>query len=399
MNHGDSKPTLKQQEKKNMLDELESLSRMLDDDLDLDDDKPGRPIPEDIPVLKSFVDDVPVLSERFLEDDDFVEPPVVTAPVIPAQPAHFSATPSTAFSSTSPAATKAPEYREPPQLREPARTADIPVARPASTPAPQQKTDSLDLDAARFNTIPTLEFNGRLDDSFLDNDPLEISAAVRHHRTTPDGRPDGLPEQAVPEAPVLRESSAASPMPAAPRQTTPPPARPTVAEPGARVQPAVQPAVQPTAARPDPVFAPVVPAAAAKAASVTAPAPPPSSPTSTPATPAQHTAASVTQPLTRFQTTNKSENPFLPKSTLDRIRENHQQYDASAELRKLLQNNPLNKLSFDASAGSKEYQALRQKASQLVNEVIRANMPRMEAELRMKLEQEVDRMFKEIRKK
>lgn len=389
MNHGDSKPTLKQQEKKNMLDELESLSRMLDEDLDLDDDKPDRPVPEDIPVLKSFVDDVPVLSERFLdEDDDFVEPPVVAAPVAPAPPVHFSATASSvAPASTTPAATKAPEYREPPQLREPARAAEMPVARPASAPAPQQKTDSLDLDAARFNTIPTLEFNGRLDDSFLDNDPLEISAAVRHHRTTPDGRPDGLPE-----APVLRESSAANPVPAAPRQTTPPPARPVVTESGARVPPAAQPAVQPPAARPESA------SAAARPASFAAPAPAPVTPAA-PATPAQHTAASVTQPLTRFQSANKSENPFLPKSTLDRIRENHQQYDASAELRKLIQTNPLQKLSFDASPSSKEYQALRQKASQLVNEVIRANMPRMEAELRMKLEQEVDRMFKEIRKK
>ena len=63
---------------------------------------------------------------------------------------------------------------------------------------------------------------------------------------------------------------------------------------------------------------------------------------------------------------------------------------------KLLQDNPLNKVTFDAN--SKEAQVLRQKASQLVNEVIRANMPRLEAELRMKLEQEVDRMFKEIKK-
>jgi len=35
----------------------------------------------------------------------------------------------------------------------------------------------------------------------------------------------------------------------------------------------------------------------------------------------------------------------------------------------------------------------------MVNEVIRANMPRLEAELRLKLEQEVDRMFKDIKKK
>ncbi len=359
MNHGDSKPTLKQQEKKNMLDELESLSRMLDDDLDLDDDKPGRPIPEDIPVLKSFVDDVPVLSERFVEDDDFIEPPVLTAPPV------------------------------------------LQPVSPAPTLRPQQ-TDSLDQSAARFNTIPTLEFSGRLDDSFLDNDPLEISAAVRQHRTAPD-------------APLQRENSAAKP---APQPMSPAPAQPAAADTSHRLPPQAPPSVQSTVARPQPVVpastheAPV----AARPAGVSTPVPPApahhapashtpvtsapviSAPAST-ATPAQHTAASVTQPLTRFQTGNKSENPFLPKSTLDKIRENHQAYDASAELRKLIQTNPLQKLSFDASPSSKEYQALRQKASQLVNEVIRANMPRMEAELRMKLEQEVDRMFKEIRKK
>ena len=60
MNHGDSKTSLKQQEKQKMLDELESLSRMLDEDLDDEDDTPARPVPEDIPVLKSFVDDVPL---------------------------------------------------------------------------------------------------------------------------------------------------------------------------------------------------------------------------------------------------------------------------------------------------------------------------------------------------
>ncbi|HVL00068.1 MAG TPA: hypothetical protein VM553_09650 [Dongiaceae bacterium] len=177
-----------------------------------------------------------------------------------------------------------------------------------------------------------------------------------------------------------------------------PPHSPVVATPASQMPPAAKPAsARPAAEAMRPASAPVMPTApsapkpaAAAFASTTAAS------VSAPAT--QHTAASITQPLNRFQTTSKNENPFLPKSTLDKIRENHQN-DASAELRKLIQTNPLNKLSFDATPGSKEYQALRQKASQLVNEVIRANMPRMEAELRMKLEQEVDRMFKDIRKK
>lgn len=313
MNHGDSKTSLKQQEKQKMLDELESLSRMLDEDLDDEDDTPARPVPEDIPVLKSFVDDVPLLNERFLDDE-----PEIIAP--------------------------------PPK------------------PTPTQKTDSVDQSAARFNTAPVPDFSGRLDDSFLDNDPLEISAAVRQHKP-------------VAEPPVMREAVQRAPehaRPAAPVVTAKP-AQPEAPAPQPRASAPVPPPVTARAVVPEPQ--PVRPQPAA------------------PTTPTPHTAASITQPLNRFQTSGKNENPFLPKSTLDRIRENHQQYDASAELRKLLQNNPLNKLSFDTSASSKEYQALRQKASQLVNEVIRANMPRMEAELRMKLEQEVDRMFKEIRKK
>lgn len=342
MNHGDSKTSLKQQEKQKMLDELESLSRMLDENLDDEDDTPSRPVPEDIPVLKSFVDDVPVLNERFLDEE-----PEIIAP--------------------------------PPK------------------PKPAQKTDSVDQSAARFNTAPAPDFSGLLDDSFLDNDPLEISAAVRQHKP-------------VPEPPLMREALQLDPEPVRPAAPVAN-ARPAQAEapaPQPRTSAPVPPPVtartavpEPQAARPEPVRPPAAPAATTKPA-VSAPLPSASQAVSAPApaaAPVPHTAASITQPLNRFQTSSKNENPFLPKSTLDKIRENHQQYDASAELRKLLQNNPLNKLSFDASAASKEYQALRQKASQLVNEVIRANMPRMEAELRMKLEQEVDRMFKEIRKK
>ena len=285
MNHGDSKIPIKQQEKEKMLDELESLSRLLDEELDMDDgDEPDRPVPEDIPVLKSFVDDVPVLSERIDPD------------------------------------------------------------KPA---APEQKSDSIDQAVAgNFHTLPNTRQNGRLDDSWLDKDPLEISAAVRQHKQQPDTAPSA---QSMPEPPVL-QAETPSLAPSKPASSTP-----------------------------------------AYAASTHKPAqatPPVSTPT----------AASVTQPLNRFQTGNKSENPFLPRSTLEKIRENHQN-DASAELRKLIENNPLQKLSFDSTPSSREYQALRQKASQLVNEVIRANMPRLEAELRLKLEQEVDRMFKELKKK
>src|SRR3990167_103174 len=148
MNHGDSKTSLKQQEKQKMLDELESLSRMLDEDLDDEDDTPARPVPEDIPVLKSFVDDVLLLNERFLDDE-----PEIIAP--------------------------------PPK------------------PKPTQKTDSVDQSAARFNTAPVPDFSGRLDDSFLDNDPLEISAAVRQHKP-------------VPELPVMREAVLLEPRPERP---------------------------------------------------------------------------------------------------------------------------------------------------------------------------------------
>lgn len=278
MEHGD-KPVLKHPEKQKMLDELESLSRLLDDD---PDDEPSRPIPDDIPVLKSFVDDVPVLMERL----------------------------------------------------------DM-----APTPASASNTDA----AVPPVSLPDIRSNGQLDVSFLDKNPLEISAAVRQHRTTPTTAPD---TSATPVTPA--------PATAAPREPVPPLPAATITPPATAVTP------------PAPT-------------SQTAPAPRATS------------AQQVTQPLSRFQS-SKGENPFLPKSTLDKIRENHAN-DASSELRKLIENNPLNKLSFDLSPGSREYQQLRQKASLMVNEVIRANMPRLEAELRLRLEQEVDRMFRELKKK
>jgi len=285
MSQGDQKSLINQEEKDKMLDDLESLSQMLDDDPDAEAD--SQIIPEDIPVLKSFVDDVPVLNES-MDNDAEEEPPA----------------------------------------------ADSEAGAGDAEPPTLQATDTIDLNAASFNTHPAGHNNsGRqqaLDMSFLDKDPLDISERVRSYR-------QNNTQGSVAES---------------------------------------HPTVAPAAEKAEPI----------------APNPP---------QPAK--AEEVTRPLNRFQTSSGSENPFLPRSTLDKIRENHaweqnrgQDNDASAQLRKLLQDNPLNRVTFDT--GSKEAQALRQKASQLVNEVIRANMPRLEAELRMKLEQEVDRMFKEIKK-
>lgn len=273
MSHGDQKSSINQQEKEDMLNDLESLSRMLEERAGEQDE--ATVVPEDIPVLKSFVDEVPVLSET-MEDP------------------------------------------------EPASTEDH-----SGEPPTLQPTDSLDRSAPRFDTAPLQPAAAadHMDISFLDRDPLDISERVRQYR---------------------RPGATASPAPAPRAEATLPP------EPPARPQPS---------------------------------------------------AAEVTRPLNRFQASGSTENPFLPRSTLDKIRENHAweqrgetDNDASAQLRKLLQDNPLNKVSFDNHNSSRELQTLRRKASQLVDEVVRASLPRLEAELRMKLEQEVDRMFKEIRK-
>ena len=285
MSQGDQKSLINQEEKDKMLDDLESLSQMLDEDLG--DESEAQVIPEDIPVRKSFVDEVPVLNESADEEPPTVEPEAEQ------------------------------DDSEPPTL---------------------QASDSIDLNAASFNTHPAgrpiAAADGNLDMSFLDKDPLDISDRVRSYK-----QQDGS----------TSSTAASNPVPAA---------APVKAEPPEEKKPVEQDLTK---------------------------------------------AEDVTRPLNRFQTSASTENPFLPRSTLDKIRENHaweqnrgQDNDASAQLRKLLQDNPLNKVTFDAT--SKEAQALRQKASQLVNEVIRANMPRLEAELRMKLEQEVDRMFKEIKK-
>lgn len=242
------------QTKDKMLEDLQSLSDMLDEEIE---SGTKRPVPEDIPVLKSFVEDVPVLSESLFSENQLEAEQV-------------------------------------------------------------QKTDSVDRQAGQFRTSPS-PFNAqtrldkgclerdRLDMSFLDKDPLEISDRVRGH-----SEPVTPPQPSAPPAPqphALKEGSSA---------------------------------------------------------------------------------------------TTSGENPFLPRSTMDKLRANHARNtntDASDQLRQLLQNNPLGKMSFDTNPSSKEFQALRQKASQLVNEVIRSNLPRLEAELRMKLEQEVDRMFRELKKK
>jgi hypothetical protein len=331
MNHGD-KPNLKHQEKQKMLDELESLSRLLDEELDDELDEPSRPIPEDIPVLKSFVDDVPVLNERFIEE-----------------------------------------------------------LTPVPAPVPVQRTDSVDKNAGQFRTLPNTRNSGQLDVSFLDKDPLEISAAVRQHKQVPDleiptldAVEDRVPPPRTAPAPAVKAAPVETPRHASletakSASTETPKSAANTPRPASPIPPSVSASFMPGATS-KPAPAPVAPAPVE---------PPPAKPM---------TAASVTQPLSRFQTAGKSENPFLPKSTLDKIRENHAN-DASSELRKLIENNPLQKLSFDMAPNSREYQQLRQKASQMVNEVIRANMPRLEAELRLKLEQDVDRMFKELKKK
>lgn len=69
--------------------------------------------------------------------------------------------------------------------------------------------------------------------------------------------------------------------------------------------------------------------------------------------------------------------------------------DAAEELRRLLNSPTGGKPRFDKDSSSREYQQLRQKATQVVNEIIKSYMPRIEAELRMKLETEVDRILKD----
>ena len=296
MSQGDQKSAIDQQEKDKMLDDLESLSQMLDDEDAIDDDDAA--VPEDIPILKSFVDDVPVLNDSLLEDQ---------------------------------VANKEDQVED-------------------------QPSDSLDRNAGSFSTTPVS--SDKLDMSFLDKDPLEISAGVRN-RQIPAVQAKSVPPESAPQKPLPDKADS----------------------PKAEATPKHAPS--PAAVQAEPIQA-----------------------DSTQANSAHEGAAmpEAVKPLERFQPQPGGENPFLPRSTLNKIRENHAREsrfsdDASTELRKLLQENPLNKLSFESSNNnSKEFRDLRQKASQMVNEVIRASMPRLEAELRMKLEQEVDRLFKDAKK-
>ena len=113
-------------------------------------------------------------------------------------------------------------------------------------------------------------------------------------------------------------------------------------------------------------------------------------------------------------------NPFLPQSAKDRIRDSRSgaansstgsgassarisnssrvssSSDASSELHALLRQSA--KATFDDGQGSPEYQRLRQKASSVINEIVKIQLPRLEAELRMRLEAEVDAMIREQNK-
>ncbi|OUS24849.1 hypothetical protein A9Q99_23225 [Gammaproteobacteria bacterium 45_16_T64] len=88
-------------------------------------------------------------------------------------------------------------------------------------------------------------------------------------------------------------------------------------------------------------------------------------------------------------------NPFLPQSAKDRIREHHA--DASEELHQLLKK-PSTSASFSGRPGSPEYQQLRLRASKMIDEIVKTNLPRLEAELRMGLETEVDALFRQQNK-
>lgn len=219
MNEDRSKPGFQNKEKKNLLHDLEDLSDMLDDEHTEIEKELTQPYDlDDLPVLKSFVEDVPTLNEPLSGSPD----------------------------------------------------------------------------------------ESHVDDSFVDDDPLAISASVRQKREGKD-QPD----------------TAKPPQSAAPSPATPPP------EVGRQ---------------------------------------------------------------------DKSDNPFLPKSALDRLKNSgtpdQEQNKASQELRSLLKQRSLPNFS----TNSKEYQALRNDASKMVNEVIKLFIPRIEAELRMRLEKEIDEYLNELRK-
>lgn len=95
----------------------------------------------------------------------------------------------------------------------------------------------------------------------------------------------------------------------------------------------------------------------------------------------------------RFKEQHFEDPAHATKSSTEKQREPRN--DAAEELRRLLNTPTGSKPRFDKDPASREYQQLRQKATQVVNEIIKSYMPRIEAELRMKLETEVDRILKD----
>ena len=243
-----SKPDLQKKAKDNLLSDLEDLSGMLDDESTEIERELTQPYDlEDLPVLKSFVEDVPTLSEKLSGDEGEKTNKTGESPAKPATPTHSSG----------------------------------------------------------------------IDDSFVDDDPLAISSAVRQQRA---GGTAPQPPGTGTEKPQLQSHSSTS-------APTPSPAPAKAAEPAK---------------------------------------------------------------------TPRSDNPFLPKSALDRIKNDasgRYENKASQELRDLVRQRSLPNFS----TNSKEYQALRNDASKMVNEVIKLFIPRIEAELRMRLEKEIDEFLKELR--
>lgn len=105
-------------------------------------------------------------------------------------------------------------------------------------------------------------------------------------------------------------------------------------------------------------------------------------------------------PVSRFSGKSQpsSDNPFLPQAALDRLRDSKASDSASQELRDLIRKPKPKAPAFNTDPNSKEYKELRDKASRLVNELVKSYAPRIESELRMRLETEVDAIFKTLRK-
>lgn len=115
--------------------------------------------------------------------------------------------------------------------------------------------------------------------------------------------------------------------------------------------------------------------------------PPPAPPATAPA------PARAKSEYERFREQHFEDAALTAKTQQEKAREPRS--DAAEELRRLLNSPSAGKPRFDKDPASREYQQLRQKASQVVNEIIKSYMPRIEAELRMKLETEVDRILKD----